>query len=100
MDPEEVEFIGEKMSIGIIPNFNFEPIHLISNTIGLLMLFHSFLFLQPAVFLGPFRAGLPMHVPLWLAIHMKKQQKCRIVPPIWMDRDSLEDKKEEEKREP
>lgn len=34
MDPDEVEFIGEKLSIGIIPNFNFEPIHLISNTIG------------------------------------------------------------------
>jgi GINS complex subunit 2 len=51
-------------------------------------------------FLGPFRAGLPMHVPLWLAVHMKKQQKCRIVPPTWMERDLLEDKKEEEKREP
>jgi GINS complex subunit 2 len=35
MDPEEIEFIGEKMSIGIIPNFNFNPIHLISSTIGL-----------------------------------------------------------------
>lgn len=34
MDPDEVEFIGEKLTIGIIPNFNFEPIHLISNTIG------------------------------------------------------------------
>lgn len=49
---------------------------------------------------GPFRAGLPMHVPLWLAIHMKKQQKCRIVPPVWIDRDLLEDQKELEKREP
>ena len=36
MDPDEVEFIGEKLSIGIIPNFNFDPIHLISNTIGAL----------------------------------------------------------------
>lgn len=34
MDPDEVEFLGEKVSIGIIPNFNFDPIHLISNTIG------------------------------------------------------------------
>lgn len=82
MDPDEVEFIGETLSIGIIPNFNFEPIHLITNTIG------------------PFRAGLPLHVPLWLAIHMKKQQKCRIVPPVWMERDLLEDQKEEEKRVP
>jgi hypothetical protein len=35
MDPEEIEFFGEKISIGIIPNFNFTPIHLISETIGL-----------------------------------------------------------------
>lgn len=34
MDPEEVEFVSEKISIGIIPNFNFDPIHLISSTIG------------------------------------------------------------------
>ncbi|CRK93071.1 CLUMA_CG006482, isoform A [Clunio marinus] len=82
MDPEEIEFIGENVSTGIIPNFNFEAIHLISNTIG------------------PFKAGLPMYVPLWLGIHMKKQQKCRLVLPTWIDRDLLEDKKEEEKRDP
>lgn len=37
-------------------------------------------------------------VPLWLAIHLRKQQKCRIVPPVWMDIDRLEEIKEEEKR--
>ncbi|XP_070502357.1 probable DNA replication complex GINS protein PSF2 [Chironomus tepperi] len=82
MDPEELEFIGERVSIGIIPNFNFDAIHLIAGTVG------------------PFKAGLPLHIPLWLAIHLRKQQKCRIVPPSWMDRDILEDKKEEEKRVP
>lgn len=40
MDPIEVEFIGEDTTVGVIPNFSFEPIHLISGTIG------------------PFRAGL------------------------------------------
>lgn len=35
MDPEEIEFIGEKVLIGIIPNFNFGVIHLISATVGL-----------------------------------------------------------------
>lgn len=42
MDPIEVEFIGEDTTVGVIPNFSFEPIHLISGTIG------------------PFRAGLCM----------------------------------------
>lgn len=80
MDPEELEFIGEKEEISVIPNFNFDAIHLISGTVG------------------PFRAGLPLVIPLWMAIHLKKQQKCRLVPPAWMDRDLLEDLKEEEKR--
>ena len=31
---DEAEFLGEKVTIGVIPNFNFDPIHLISNTIG------------------------------------------------------------------
>lgn len=45
MDPIEVEFIGEDTTVGVIPNFSFEPIHLISGTIG------------------PFRAGLcKLHV--------------------------------------
>lgn len=80
MEPCELEFIGEKTIIGVIPNFTMDPIHLISGSIG------------------PFKAGLPVHVPLWLAIHMKKQQKCRIVPPDWMDVDFLEEVREEEKR--
>ncbi|XP_037960258.1 probable DNA replication complex GINS protein PSF2 [Teleopsis dalmanni] len=79
MDPNIIEFIGEKSEISIIPSFNFDPLHLISGTIG------------------PFRAGLPVYVPLWLAVHLRKQQKCRIVPPQWMDIDTLETIKEEEK---
>lgn len=80
MDPEEIEFVGENEEIGVIPNFNFDPIHLISGTIG------------------PFRAGIPLHIPLWIAIHLRKQQKCRIVTPEWMEVEFLEDLKEEEKR--
>lgn len=40
----------------------------------------------------------PKSVPLWLAIHLRKQQKCRIVPPAWMDKDVLDEIKEAEKR--
>lgn len=44
MDPDELEFIGENESIGIIPNFTLDDaIHLISGSIG------------------PFRAGMPVH---------------------------------------
>lgn len=44
MDPAELEFIGENIKVGIIPNFTLtNSIHLISGTIE------------------PFRAGLPVH---------------------------------------
>ncbi|XP_055600060.1 probable DNA replication complex GINS protein PSF2 [Uranotaenia lowii] len=80
MEPDELEFIGENATIGVIPSFNHDPIYLISGAIG------------------PFRGGHPLHVPLWFAIHLRQQQKCRIVPPEWMDVQLLEDMKEEEKR--
>jgi len=35
--------------------------------------------------LGPFNPGLPVEVPVWLALNLKQRQKCRIVPPEWMD---------------
>lgn len=80
MDPSIIEFIGEKCMISIIPNFSNEPLHLVYGSVG------------------PFRAGFPVFVPLWLAAHLRKQQKCRIVPPEWMEMETLEEIKEEEKR--
>ncbi|CAH2244232.1 probable DNA replication complex GINS protein PSF2 [Pararge aegeria] len=79
MDPYEIEFIGENRIVSIIPNFSYDKIFLISGEFG------------------PFRAGLPMNVPLWLAVMLKQKQKCRLVPPDWMDMDVLENIKEEEK---
>lgn len=80
MDPSEIEFIAEKSNIEIIPKFNLDGvIHLISGDIG------------------PFRAGLPLIVPLWLALNLRQRNKCRILTPDWMDVDKLEEKKEEEK---
>ena len=81
MDPDEIEFICEDCVVSVIPNFSFDPIHLISGSIG------------------PFCAGIPVQdIPIWLAIHLRKQQKCRIVPPEWMDIERLEHIKDEEKK--
>nr|CAD7444649.1 unnamed protein product [Timema bartmani] len=76
MDPAEVEFLAEKEMVSIIPNFNFDRIFLISGEIG------------------PFRAGLPVKVPIWMAINLRQRQKCRIIPPDWMDVDKLLEVKE------
>ncbi|XP_061712739.1 probable DNA replication complex GINS protein PSF2 [Cydia pomonella] len=79
MDPYEIEFIGENRIVSIIPNFTYDKIYLICGEFG------------------PFRAGLPMNVPLWLAVMLKQKQKCRMVPPDWMDIEVLEGIKEAEK---
>ncbi|XP_016766826.1 DNA replication complex GINS protein PSF2 isoform X1 [Apis mellifera] len=79
MDPSEVEFLGEKELVTVVPNFSFDTIHLISGSVG------------------PFRAGLPVKIPIWLAVNLKQQQKCRIINQDWMDAESLNEAKEEEK---
>lgn len=79
MDPEEIEFLAEKQYISIIPTFNSSIISLVCGDIG------------------PFRASLPVNVPLWMAIDLKQQQKCKIQPPYWMDAEKLEEIKENEK---
>lgn len=50
---------------------------------SLLLYSHLQLILQGD--LGPFNPGLPVEVPVWLAINLKQRQKCRLIPPEWMD---------------
>ncbi|KAG7230207.1 hypothetical protein INR49_012340 [Caranx melampygus] len=80
MDPSEVEFLAEKETVKIIPNFSLDKIYLIGGD------------------LGPFNPGLPVDVPLWLALNLKQRQKCRIIPLSgWMLK--LEDIRELERKE-
>ncbi|XP_019640301.1 PREDICTED: DNA replication complex GINS protein PSF2-like [Branchiostoma belcheri] len=78
MDPSEVEFLAEKEMVYIVPNFSLDKIYLIGGDIG------------------PFNPGLPVQIPLWMAINLKQRQKCRIQPPDWMDVEKLQEKKDEE----
>lgn len=77
---QELEFIAENSSIEIIPNFKREKITLISGQYG------------------DFKPNKPVLVSLWLAIQYKKNKKCRIIPPIWMDLKLLKEKFELEKK--
>ncbi|XP_075879491.1 DNA replication complex GINS protein PSF2 isoform X2 [Nelusetta ayraudi] len=81
MDPAEVEFLAEKETVKIIPNFSLDKVYLIGGD------------------LGPFNPGLPVDVPVWLALNLKQRQKCRIVPPAWMDVDKLEEMRDLERKE-
>nr|CAI5828470.1 unnamed protein product [Callosobruchus analis] len=80
MDTDEVEFLGEKQNITIVPTFNSTVVHLISGDVG------------------PFRAGLPTNVPLWMGVQLKQRRQCKIQPLDWMDVDRLTEIREEEKQ--
>ncbi|VDN59885.1 unnamed protein product [Dracunculus medinensis] len=71
MDPNLCQFVAENELIQIIPNFNYEKLYLICGDVG------------------PFEAGIPLEVPLWMAIRLKKQHKCRILAPEWFNVESL-----------
>ncbi|XP_061225925.1 DNA replication complex GINS protein PSF2 isoform X1 [Neopsephotus bourkii] len=49
--------------------------------------------------LGPFNPGLPVEVPVWLAINLKQRQKCRVIPPEWMDVGKLEEIRDQERKQ-
>lgn len=63
----ELEFLAESTDIEIIPNFRKEKIVLISGVIG------------------PFKANKTIKVPLWLAVQYKKNLKCTILAPSYLE---------------
>ena len=81
MDPAEIEFLAEKEKVKIVPNFTSDMLLLLQGDCG------------------PFKAGLPLDVPLWVAVNLRQRQKCRILQPEWMDLEQLEESKEKEKED-
>ncbi|KAI1728886.1 GINS complex protein domain-containing protein [Ditylenchus destructor] len=71
MNPAQCEFLAGNEFIQIVPNFNEEPMQLICGEVG------------------PFEAGVPVTVPVWLAVHLKKRHKCSIIAPDWLTIDEL-----------
>ncbi|KAJ3287837.1 DNA replication protein psf2 [Borealophlyctis nickersoniae] len=65
--PEEIDFLAEVEDVTVLPLEPMEPLQLINGTYG------------------PFRPAIKLDVPLWLAVTLKKKQKCKIQPPEWMD---------------
>ncbi|KAJ5067524.1 DNA replication complex gins protein psf2 [Anaeramoeba ignava] len=77
-DPRELDFQAQNELISIIPNFESKQLKFIQGTFG------------------PFIPSVPCNVPLWMALSLKKQQKCQIKPPLWLDVQKLTHKLKEE----
>lgn len=80
--PAEMEFLAEDETLEIVPNMRMEPINLISGDYG------------------PFRPQIATHVPVWLAVALKKRGKCTIRAPVWMTIERLTQVLEAERESP
>lgn len=64
---EQLELFAEmNTEVSILPSFNDSEIYLISGEIR------------------GFQANHETTVPLWMALILKRQQKCKILPLFWM----------------
>lgn len=64
---EFCEFLSEDTLIEIVPNFKYpEVLNLINGDFG------------------PFKPAMPTQVPIWMALNLFTQQKCKIILPEWI----------------
>lgn len=69
------DFLAEDELIEIVPNFKYDK--------GLNLINGDF---------GPFTPAIPTKVPIWMALNLYRQQKCKINLPHWIvDLDKLEE---------
>ncbi|CAI5438421.1 unnamed protein product [Caenorhabditis angaria] len=66
MNAEKCEFLAANQQIEIIPRISEKVVHLISGDVG------------------PFEAGIPTKIPVWMALMLKRKHHCHIVPPGWL----------------
>lgn len=57
--------------VNILPSVEIEELHFISGHFG------------------PFKVNKPIAVPMWLGVHLKRSNKCRILKPAWLCEDYL-----------
>ena len=67
-----MSFLAQDELITIIPNFSSDILKFTDNKTY-----------------GPFYAGSPLQIPLYLASALKKFKKCQIQAPIWMNKEEL-----------
>lgn len=74
----EVEFLAEHEAVEILPNFQENKLFFLTGDFG------------------PFNPGMPVNVPIWLAVTLKQRNKCKIHCPDWLSVEKLQEIKEAE----
>lgn len=92
----ENEFLAEDELITITPKFDHEIYHFISVCFSIYFYMTGVIISSQGNF-GPLEADINIDVPLWLAIALRRRDRCVIVPPLWLSVESLQRIIEEEK---
>jgi len=71
LSASQMEFLAEDELVTVFPNFKMPELFFIKGSVG------------------PFHPGVPIAIPVWLAIVLKKRKKCKIQPPDWLDAEFL-----------
>jgi len=80
LNPDQTLFLAENEAVIIQPNFSADAFDCIAGKFG------------------PFMPDFDAQVPIWLALMLKRQKKCRVLAPHWMEVESLESILEEQKK--
>lgn len=70
--PSELHFLAENETVGILPRQPSSSLPLVSGQVP------------------EMRSMRRVDVPLWLAMTLKKQRRCQIIPPDWMEEKNLQ----------
>ena len=94
--PQQLEFLASDTLTEIIPTVSFDH----ASAKNVLCLLFSFLSLLKQLkkkkfplmggTFGPMEPQVPVSVPLWLAVHLRKRNRCRIRPPAWLAKAPME----------
>ncbi|CAL8078801.1 unnamed protein product [Orchesella dallaii] len=79
---DELDFIAQEEEVEIMPKFDIPTMWLITGDVG------------------PFEVGIPIKVPLWIALQLRGDNKCNIITPYWLTKSSMEKVKEFETKSP
>ena len=82
MPATEVAFFSGEEAIRIVPRVRLDSLKFICGD------------------LPELKPSIPAVVPMWVAIFLRKRDKCRIVTPAWMETDALVATLEAERRTP
>ncbi|ODM98941.1 DNA replication complex GINS protein PSF2 [Orchesella cincta] len=79
---EELEYIAQEEEVEIMPRVEIPTMWLITGDVG------------------PFEVGMPIKIPLWIALQLRGDNKCNIIAPYWLTKSSMEKVKEFETKSP